>query len=37
MGGRDHTVPEAIKSAPYQYRRSSALTDLEEFPTAGTP
>jgi hypothetical protein len=37
MGGRDHTVPKASKSTLYQYRRSSAVTDLEEFPTAGTP
>jgi pimeloyl-ACP methyl ester carboxylesterase len=36
MGGRDHTVPEAItKSTLHQYRHSSAVTDLEEFPDRG--
>jgi pimeloyl-ACP methyl ester carboxylesterase len=36
MGGRDHTVPEAItKSTLKQYRHSSAVTDLEEFPDRG--
>jgi len=33
MGGRDHTVPEAItKSTAKQYRHSDAVTDLIEFP-----
>jgi len=37
MGGRDHTVPEAItKSTLKQYRRSAAVTDLAEFPRPGT-
>jgi pimeloyl-ACP methyl ester carboxylesterase len=36
MGGQDHTVPEAItKSTLKQYRRSSAVTDLLEFPDRG--
>jgi pimeloyl-ACP methyl ester carboxylesterase len=36
MGGRDHTVPEAItKSTLKQYRHSGAVTDLEEFPDRG--
>ena len=36
MGGRDHTVPEAItKSTLKQYRHSDAVTDLEEFPDRG--
>jgi pimeloyl-ACP methyl ester carboxylesterase len=36
MGGRDHTVPEAItKSTMKQYRHSSAVTDLEEFSDRG--
>ena len=36
MGGRDHTVPEAItKSTLKQYRHSSAVTDLEEFSDRG--
>ena len=36
MGGRDHTVPEAItKSTVKQYRHSSAVTDLLEFPDRG--
>ena len=36
MGGRDHTVPEAItKSTLKQYRHSSAVTDLIEFPDRG--
>ncbi len=36
MGGRDHTVPEAItKSTIKQYRHSSAVTDLLEFPDRG--
>ncbi len=33
MGGKDHTVPEAItKATAKQYRHSSAVTDLLEFP-----
>jgi pimeloyl-ACP methyl ester carboxylesterase len=36
MGGKDHTVPEAItKSTAKQYRHSSAVTDLLEFPDRG--
>jgi alpha-beta hydrolase superfamily lysophospholipase len=36
MGGRDHTVPEAItKSTLKQYRHSTAVTDLIEFPDRG--
>ncbi len=36
MGGNDHTVPEAItKSTLKQYRDSSAVTDLIEFPDRG--
>jgi pimeloyl-ACP methyl ester carboxylesterase len=36
MGGRDHTVPEAItKSTLKQYRGSDAVTDLIEFPDRG--
>ena len=36
MGGRDHTVPEAItKSTLKQYRHSGAVTDLAEFPDRG--
>ena len=36
MGGRDHTVPEAItKSTLKQYRGSSAVTDLIEFQDRG--
>jgi pimeloyl-ACP methyl ester carboxylesterase len=36
MGGRDHTVPEAItKSTLKQYRGSGAVTDLIEFPDRG--
>jgi pimeloyl-ACP methyl ester carboxylesterase len=36
MGGRDHTVPEAItKATVKQYRHSSAVTDLEEFSDRG--
>ena len=36
MGGKDHTVPEAItKSTLKQYRNSSALTDLVEFKDRG--
>lgn len=33
MGGRDHTVPEAItRSTLKQYRHSDAVTDIHEFP-----
>jgi alpha-beta hydrolase superfamily lysophospholipase len=36
MGGRDHTVPEAITKATLrQYRHSSAVTDLLEFADRG--
>ena len=36
MGGKDHTVPEAItKSTLKQYRGSSAVTDLVEFADRG--
>jgi pimeloyl-ACP methyl ester carboxylesterase len=36
MGGRDHTVPEAITKATLkQYRHSDAITDLAEFPDRG--
>jgi pimeloyl-ACP methyl ester carboxylesterase len=36
MGGQDHTVPEAItKSTLKQYRDSTAVTDLVEFPDRG--
>jgi pimeloyl-ACP methyl ester carboxylesterase len=36
MGGRDHTVPEAItKSTLKQYRGSDAVTELVEFPDRG--
>jgi len=36
MGGRDHTVPEAItKSTLKQYRGSTAETDLIEFADRG--
>ncbi len=36
MGGKDHTVPEAItKATAKQYRHSSAETDLLEFPDRG--
>jgi pimeloyl-ACP methyl ester carboxylesterase len=36
MGGKDHTVPEAItKSTLKQYRKSSAVTDLIEFADRG--
>jgi pimeloyl-ACP methyl ester carboxylesterase len=36
MGGQDHTVPEVITKATLkQYRHSSAVTDLEEFPDRG--
>ncbi len=33
MGGRDHTVPEAVTRATLkQYRHSSAVTDIKDFP-----
>jgi pimeloyl-ACP methyl ester carboxylesterase len=36
MGGKDHTVPEAItRSTLRQYRHSSASTELEEFADRG--
>jgi hypothetical protein len=36
MGGQDHTVPEAItKSTLKQYRHSSAVTEVLEFPDRG--
>jgi alpha-beta hydrolase superfamily lysophospholipase len=36
MGGKDHTVPEAItKSTLKQYKHSSAVTDLKEFGDRG--
>jgi pimeloyl-ACP methyl ester carboxylesterase len=36
MGGKDHTVPEAItKSTLKQYRGSDAVTDLVEFADRG--
>jgi dienelactone hydrolase len=36
MGGKDHTVPEAItKSTLKQYRDSDAVTDLVEFAGRG--
>jgi pimeloyl-ACP methyl ester carboxylesterase len=36
MGGQDHTVPEAVtKSTLKQYRHSSAITELIEFPDRG--
>jgi len=36
MGGKDHTVPEAItKSTLKQYRHSDAVTDLVEFTDRG--
>jgi pimeloyl-ACP methyl ester carboxylesterase len=36
MGGRDHTVPEAITKATLkQYRHSDAITGLSEFPDRG--
>jgi hypothetical protein len=32
-GGRDHTVPEAVTRATLkQYRHSSAVTDIKDFP-----
>ena len=36
MGGKEHTVPEAItKSTVKQYRHSDAVTDLVEFADCG--
>ena len=36
MGGKDHTVPEAItKATCKQYRDSEAVTDLMEFADRG--
>ena len=36
MGGKDHTVPEAItKSTLKQYRHSDAVTELVEFADRG--
>jgi pimeloyl-ACP methyl ester carboxylesterase len=36
MGGQDHTVPEAITKATLkQYKHSTAVTDLLEFPDRG--
>ncbi|GAA2470533.1 alpha/beta hydrolase [Winogradskya humida] len=36
MGGRDHTVPEAVTKATFkQYRDSTAVTELLEFPDRG--
>lgn len=36
MGGKDHTVPEAITKATFKlYRHSSAVTELVEFPDRG--
>ena len=36
MGGKDHTVPEAISKSTYKkYRQSSAVTDLTEFEDRG--
>ena len=36
MGGKDHTVPEAItKSTLKQYRDPEAVTDLVEFADRG--
>ena len=36
-GGKDHTVPAASPGRRYKlYRKSSAVTELKEFPTAGT-
>jgi hypothetical protein len=37
MGGRDHTVPEAVTRATLkQYRHSEAITELMDFPTGRT-
>ena len=36
MGGKDHTVPEAITKSTYkQYRHSEAVTELVEFEDRG--
>ena len=36
MGGKDHTVPEAVTKATLkQYRHSDAVTDIFEFPDRG--
>jgi pimeloyl-ACP methyl ester carboxylesterase len=36
MGGKDHTVPEAITKSTYkQYRKSKAVTDIVEFDDRG--
>ena len=36
IGGKDHTVPEAVTKATLkQYRHSDAVTDLLEFPDRG--
>jgi predicted esterase len=36
MGGKDHTVPEAISKSTYkQYRHSGATTELAEFADRG--
>ena len=36
MGGKDHTVPEAITKATLkQYEHSAAETDLDEFADRG--
>lgn len=36
MGGRDHTVPEAITKSTYKkYRKSSAVTEIKEFEDRG--
>ena len=36
MGGKDHTVPESItKSTARQYRHSTAVTDVVEYPDRG--
>ena len=37
MGGKDHTVPEAVTRATLkQYRHSDAVTDLRSSPTGRT-
>lgn len=36
MGGKDHTVPESITKATFKlYRKSTAVTELVEFPDRG--
>jgi pimeloyl-ACP methyl ester carboxylesterase len=36
MGGKDHTVPEAISKATFKlYKNSNAVTELVEFPDRG--